>query len=343
VPQPISRTATGDGWCLWLGDCLSAELGLPAMDDQSVDVTLVDPPYGKRTHEGQTHERINGDHNQLLSSKGLGYEYLTPEQVAALSEQYVRVTRNWILGMTSHDLFPVWEYELGRRGHYVFAPIPIVIPGMNVRLQGDGPSNWSVWLVVARPRRKLDAQGRPWGTKQGAYTCSNANQDLRVKGSKPPGLLHVLVREYTHRGDVILDTHAGSGTTGVAALKNGRSFIGYEVDPDHFGFAETALQRTPFQEDLYERSSAPGKQIGLAIDDGKRKRTDTIDEVVFAKIMSAGSSGMLSIDLTQSVDVTKAQLRNALARLVKIGRVRCEGTTITRRYFLNDNVQGDQL
>lgn len=328
----------GDAWTLCLGSCLDEVYGLSSLPEQSVDLLLADPPYGKRTHEGQQHERAkqsSGD-AQLLSSNGLGYEYLLPEDVALLCEQYVRVVRGWILVMTSHDLFPVWENELGSHGHYVFAPVPIVIPAMNVRLQGDGPSGWSVWLVVARPRRKQD-----WGgTKQGAYWCHETKRDARVKGSKPLGLMETLVRDYSKRGQTILDTHTGSGTTGVAALKHGRSFIGYELAPQNFDVAKKNLGKTRFQGDFFEHGAPPPKQLRL-VDDGKPK--NEVDERIFAKIADAGPDGLLTIELTESVNLTRPQLRSALGRLVKVGRVRCEGSTVKRRYFCIETIPSQTI
>jgi site-specific DNA-methyltransferase (adenine-specific) len=38
----------------------------------------------------------------------------------------------------------------------------------------------------------------------------------------------------------VLDPFMGSGTTGVAAIRHGRRFIGIELDPKHFA---TAVQR----------------------------------------------------------------------------------------------------
>jgi DNA modification methylase len=49
-----------------------------------------------------------------------------------------------------------------------------------------------------------------------------------------------LVRLYTPSEGLVVDPFMGSGTTGVAAIQNGRRFIGIEIDPQHF---ETACQR----------------------------------------------------------------------------------------------------
>ena len=57
---------------------------------------------------------------------------------------------------------------------------------------------------------------------------------------KPEGLMSYLVLTYTNPGDTILDCYMGSGTTGVAAVRHGRNFIGIERDAAHY---KTACDR----------------------------------------------------------------------------------------------------
>lgn len=45
----------------------------------------------------------------------------------------------------------------------------------------------------------------------------------------------------TGPGDVILDPCMGSGSTGLAAMKEGRPFIGIELDPAHYSTARRRL------------------------------------------------------------------------------------------------------
>lgn len=59
---------------------------------------------------------------------------------------------------------------------------------------------------------------------------------------KPVALVEWLVRTYTHEGGTVLDPTMGSGTTGVAALKAGRTFVGIERDEDHFATARRRLE-----------------------------------------------------------------------------------------------------
>ena len=46
-----------------------------------------------------------------------------------------------------------------------------------------------------------------------------------------------IILVHTNPGDVILDPFMGSGSTGVAALKNTRKFIGIEIEKEYFDIA----------------------------------------------------------------------------------------------------------
>jgi len=63
---------------------------------------------------------------------------------------------------------------------------------------------------------------------------------------KPVALMEYLILTYTNEGDVVLDNTMGSGTTGVAAVKNGRRFIGMEKDPTYFEIAQQRVYETAF-------------------------------------------------------------------------------------------------
>ena len=54
---------------------------------------------------------------------------------------------------------------------------------------------------------------------------------------KPVALMEFLIRSYTNEGDIVIDPFAGSGLTGVAAIKTGRKFIGIERDARFFDIA----------------------------------------------------------------------------------------------------------
>lgn len=60
------------------------------------------------------------------------------------------------------------------------------------------------------------------------------NEHLTVK---PRALMEHLVRLFSRPGQVVVDPFLGSGTTGVAAVANGRHFIGSEIDDSYHRIA----------------------------------------------------------------------------------------------------------
>jgi DNA modification methylase len=49
----------------------------------------------------------------------------------------------------------------------------------------------------------------------------------------PPELVEPCVLAGSRIGDIVLDPFSGSGTTGVVAINNGRTYIGLELNPDY--------------------------------------------------------------------------------------------------------------
>lgn len=59
---------------------------------------------------------------------------------------------------------------------------------------------------------------------------------------KSLALMEDIIKIHTNSGDIILDPFMGSGSTGVAALKNNRKFIGVEVNPEYFEIAVSRIK-----------------------------------------------------------------------------------------------------
>ena len=65
---------------------------------------------------------------------------------------------------------------------------------------------------------------------------------------KPVSMFEYLIKTYTNKGETVLDSTMGSGTTGVACVNTGRNFIGIEKDKKYFNVASVRIeeaQRTP--------------------------------------------------------------------------------------------------
>lgn len=67
-------------------------------------------------------------------------------------------------------------------------------------------------------------------------------RDRSHPNEKPVSMMRHFIQLHTKPGDVVLDPFMGSGTTGVAAVELGRSFIGVELDEDHFATAERRIR-----------------------------------------------------------------------------------------------------
>lgn len=199
----------------------------------SVDATIVDPPYGSRTHASI------GERDPSKSASvdiTVDYDSWTVDDVFEFVRSWSPRTRGWMVALTSHDLIPAWTDAYSENKRYAFAPVPCVMRGMSVRLQGDGPSSWAVYAMVARPRT---AEFAKWGTLPGAYITGKP-----IGGSgrgKPIDLMRSLVADYSRYGDLVCDPCAGFATTALAARSMGRSFIGAEMDAAVFAEAKQRL------------------------------------------------------------------------------------------------------
>jgi site-specific DNA-methyltransferase (adenine-specific) len=57
----------------------------------------------------------------------------------------------------------------------------------------------------------------------------------------PLELPHRLIQMYTFLGEVVLDPFMGSGQVALAAIQNGRDFVGYENDPEYVALCEKRI------------------------------------------------------------------------------------------------------
>jgi site-specific DNA-methyltransferase (adenine-specific) len=65
---------------------------------------------------------------------------------------------------------------------------------------------------------------------------------LKHPYQKPIGLLNVICGASCLEGQTVLDPYMGSGSTGVACVRAGISFIGCEIDHDYFAIAQKRIK-----------------------------------------------------------------------------------------------------
>lgn len=89
-------------------------------------------------------------------------------------------------------------------------------------------------------------------TETGKYTQTQTNYPVSVlkiasegktqhPTQKPVALMEYLIQTYSNPGAVVLDNCMGAGTTGVAAIRTGRDFIGMENNEAYFKIAEERI------------------------------------------------------------------------------------------------------
>lgn len=69
-------------------------------------------------------------------------------------------------------------------------------------------------------------------------TVQQGNKRLnekRIHPTQKPRLLYqYLFKKFLKKGDKVLDTHLGSGSSRIVAYKMGFDFVGFEIDEDYF-------------------------------------------------------------------------------------------------------------
>lgn len=68
---------------------------------------------------------------------------------------------------------------------------------------------------------------------------------------KPVALLQYLIRSYSNEGDTVLDNCMGSGTTAIAAIREKRNFIGFELNKEYYEKACKRIQKEQAQLTLF--------------------------------------------------------------------------------------------
>lgn len=273
---------------VWLGDCLRPDHVAAIMGDRKADALIVDAPYSEKTHAGHELGRISVDkasRNPPASRKSPRAVAYTLRQIASGGgrrpisyvawgsgdvERFVDiwspVSSGWFVSVTDHTLWPHWSSSCECNGRLSFQPLPLVETGSRVRITGDGPSSWTCWLCVARPRTRSMSR---WGTLPGAYVVpgerafnSAAGSD-RIVGGKPLSGMLAIVGDYSRHGDLVVDPCCGAGTTGVAARTLGRRFIGIDNNREHAEIAVRRISEAREQITMPEAAPREEHQVGM--------------------------------------------------------------------------------
>lgn len=212
---------------MYLGDCLDV---LPTLD-LSNSVLVSDPPYGVALRSGRRGGlgdcRIANDHDASMRDAAL----------EVYGEGPALVFGSWkVARPNGAKLVLTWE-----KGEHVGMgdlDLPWKANTEEVYVLGSGFVGSRTGSVL----RHLAIAG--------GVGVSRDRRGLILKGGrkhpteKPIGLMLELLR-YCPPDLTVIDPFAGSGTTGAAALRLDRRFVGMELDHGHF---ETACERLRAEE-----------------------------------------------------------------------------------------------
>lgn len=209
---------------LYCGDCREI---VPALG--MVDSVVTDPPYGTDVTTWDISIDAGTVSAILAASKGYSTFFYSNTRLAHL----LNAVRDH-----GHDAWvAVWHKSNAMGFERRFAPqwVPIVIA-----YKGNPPF-WGKDLFVCPIR---------------------VQKDVDHPTPKQPGITEWLVGRTSHAGDTVLDPFMGSGTTGIAAMKLGRKFIGIEVDQKYFDQTCRRLANAARQSDMFAGTSAISSQNG---------------------------------------------------------------------------------
>ncbi len=98
---------------------------------------------------------------------------------------------------------------------------------------------WKPGETVIDRSRLLPEEWVQWGSR-GVWKFQSVRSNRDHVAKFPVELPRRLIKLFTDRGALVLDCFMGSGTTAVAAVREGRNYIGTELSPD---YVELARQR----------------------------------------------------------------------------------------------------
>jgi len=209
-------------------DCMKV---LKLIPDKSIDLCIVDPPYGIGMGGGKI-GNSKTDYKQFAGNddKIPDKEYFT---------ELFRISKNQI----------IWG------GNYM---IEYLFP----------TSGWIVWDKVQPEKFTMAMCELAWTsfvTPAKIYKKRIVGaDDCRIHPTqKPVALYEWLLKNYAKKGDKILDTHLGSASSIIACKKLGFEYLGFELDPDYFKSANERIAKFDAQGNLFNILNAQPKQENL--------------------------------------------------------------------------------
>ena len=228
------------------GDCLELMALIP---DGSVDAIICDLPYGTTACKWDTvipFEPLWAHYKRVIKPNGAIVLFGSQPFTSALVMSNVKMFKyEWVWnkkipsGMAYCRYQPMRQHEnvlVFCKGRTIYNP-QLTQRDKPIKAGGNSQSELNN-KGVEKPLKKI------YTTKQPTTLIEfiKIRQESIHPTQKPVALLEYLIRTYTNKGETVLDNCMGSGTTGVACVNTGRSFIGIEKDAAYFEIASNRIK-----------------------------------------------------------------------------------------------------
>lgn len=238
---------------LWLmhGDCLERMKEIP---DGSTDMVLADIPYGSTNCAWDSILDLSSMWDQLNRViKSNGAIVLTAQTPF---DKLLGVSN---IGSLKYEW--IWEKTCAT-GHLNAKKMPMkshenILVFYN-KLPTYNPQKTTGHKPANSYTKRHNADGEIYGKTisvsgggqvdrypRSVLTFKSDKQKINIHPTqKPVALMEYMINTYTNEGDTVLDFTMGSGTTGVAAKKLNRKFIGIELDDKYFEIGKNRILET---------------------------------------------------------------------------------------------------
>ncbi len=237
---------------LFHGDCLELMKQIP---DGSVDLVLCDLPYGVTACKWDTvipfaplweqYRRVAKPNAAIVLTASQPF---TSALVMSnpLEFKYPWVwNKSKVTGVLNAKKQPLRNHEdvlVFYRRQPIYNPQGLVPFGkrqdIGLKQNGETSENYGALRRTEDGKYYRESTGYP----RSVLTIASEGKNVHPT-QKPVALMEYLIKTYTNPGETVMDNCMGSGTTGVAAVRNGRFFIGMELDEGYFKIAQDRIQR----------------------------------------------------------------------------------------------------
>lgn len=228
---------------LYEGDC-HAELS--KLVDDSVDLILIDPPYGNTSavwDKALRWKELWPELWRVLRPNGVVLIHsVMPATVDIIQSQrkYFRYTWTWQRSRPCNFLNAKKQPMRVCEDILVFYKAPPPKSTYNPQMWGEGRRQKPPTTKMERYNAN-NIERKEYESRYPVNIIDIPSPGLQSPHMKPPQLVDYFLRTYTNEGDVVLDPSMHKGLVGLRCQELNRKFIGIERHPDFFAEASSRL------------------------------------------------------------------------------------------------------